>query len=170
MQSFGSISWKISLNTLCPFFQKRRPPAFFANLRDTLHIMVQNFKSAENRESQNASDRDTLDHIERLLQLHGYETTDLIHQYYIDRLTEQEQAEEDAVFGMLTVQCFFKNNVLELEIMNARNLKPMDSNGTCDSFVRVHFIPEERFVGVTKPRTNTQSKTLFPLYDEKFVV
>ncbi|XP_062536570.1 protein unc-13 homolog 4B isoform X3 [Armigeres subalbatus] len=149
---------------------KRRPPAFFANLRDTLHIMVQNFKSAENRESQHASDRDTLIHIERLLQLHGYETTDLIHQYYIDRVKEQEQAEEDNIFGLLAVQCFFKGNVLELEIMNARNLRPMDSNGTCDSFVRVHFIPEERFVGVTKPRTNTQSKTLFPLYDEKFVI
>lgn len=131
---------------------------------------MENFKSAENRESQNASDRETLDQIERLLQLHGYETTDLIHQYYIDRLKEQELAKEESIFGMLTVQCFFKNNVLELEIMNARNLRPMDSNGTCDSFVRVHFIPEERFVGVTKPRTNTQSKTLFPLYDEKFVV
>ncbi|XP_065080920.1 protein unc-13 homolog 4B isoform X5 [Ochlerotatus camptorhynchus] len=148
---------------------KRRPPSFFANLRDTLHIMVENFKSAQNRESENASDRETLEHIERLLQLHGYETTDLIHQYYLDRLKEQE-TEEDDIYGMLTLQCFFKGNVLEMEIMNARNLRPMDTNGTCDSFVRIHYIPEERFVGVAKLRTATQSKTLFPLYDEKFVV
>ncbi|XP_058814021.1 protein unc-13 homolog 4B isoform X2 [Topomyia yanbarensis] len=148
---------------------KRRPPAFFANLRDTLHILVENFKTTQSLESENASDKDTLVHIERLLQLHGYETTDLIHQYYLDRLKEQE-TENDDTYGQLTVQCFFKQNVLELEIMNARNLRPMDSNGSCDSFVRVHFIPEERFVGIIKPRTHTETKTLFPLYDEKFVI
>ncbi|XP_055617966.1 protein unc-13 homolog 4B isoform X2 [Toxorhynchites rutilus septentrionalis] len=148
---------------------KRRPPAFFANLRDTLHIMVANFKTTRNQESEHASDKETLVHIERLLQLHGYETTDLIHQYYIDRLQEQE-AQDDSEYGVLAVQCFFKDNILELEIMNARNLKPMDSNGSCDSFVRVHFIPEERFVGVIKPRTQSHSKTLFPLYDEKFII
>ncbi|XP_055524465.1 protein unc-13 homolog 4B isoform X3 [Wyeomyia smithii] len=148
---------------------KRRPPAFFANLRDTLHIMVANFKSTENPETETSSDKETLAHIERLLTLHGYETTDLIHQYYLDRLKEQEEETSESC-GMLTVQCFFKENVLELEIMNARNLKPMDTNGSCDSFVRVHFVPEERFVGIIKPRTHTVTKTLFPLFDEKFVI
>ncbi|XP_035895568.1 protein unc-13 homolog 4B isoform X2 [Anopheles stephensi] len=150
---------------------KRRPPSFFANLRDTLHLMVANFKTAQNRESETAADKETLAHIERLLQLHGYETTDLIHQYYLDRLEEQNQSDASTTgYGMLTVQCFFKENVLELEIVNARNLKPMDGNGSCDPFVRVHFLPEERFVGVAKPKTQCQSKTLFPLFDEKFVI
>uniref|UniRef100_A0A182QWZ4 Munc13-4 n=1 Tax=Anopheles farauti TaxID=69004 RepID=A0A182QWZ4_9DIPT len=150
---------------------KRRPPSFFANLRDTLHLMVTNFKTAENRESETAADKETLAHIERLLQLHGYETTDLIHQYYLDRLEEQNRCDPATTgYGMLTVQCFFKENVLELEVVNARNLKPMDGNGSCDPFVRIHFLPEERFVGVAKPKTQCQSKTLFPLFDEKFVI
>ena len=55
-------------------------------------------------------------------------------------------------------------------MINARNLIAMDTNGSCDSFVRMHFLPEEKFLGVAKPRTNTQNKTLFPLYDEKFVM
>lgn len=46
----------------------------------------------------------------------------------------------------------------------------MDSNGSCDPFVRIHLIPEEKFNGVTKPKTNAQNKTLFPLYDEKFIL
>ncbi|XP_049534831.1 protein unc-13 homolog 4B-like isoform X1 [Anopheles darlingi] len=150
---------------------KRRPPSFYANLRDTLHVMVANFKTDANRASEGSGDKDTLAHIERLLQLHGYETTDLIHQYYLDRLEEQKQTEPGTgAYGMLTVQCFFKGNVLELEIVNARNLKPMDGNGSCDPFVRVHFLPEERFVGVVKPKTQCLSKTLFPLFDEKFVI
>ncbi|XP_055586093.1 protein unc-13 homolog 4B isoform X2 [Uranotaenia lowii] len=151
---------------------KRRSPAFFANLRDTLHILVANFKTSDNQDSVDGDDKKALDYIERLLQLHGYETTDLIHQYYIERLKEQEslQVAGGENYGLLTVQCHFMDNVLELTVMNARNLKPMDDNGMCDSFVRIHFIPEERFVGVQKPRTQTQNKTLCPLYDEKFTI
>lgn len=132
--------------------------------------MVENFKCHhEHDEKKESSDREVLLHIEQLLELHGFETADLIHQYYKDRLKDQIQM-SDTPFGVLTVQCYFKHNVLEIEIMNARNLVPMDTDGSCDPFVRLHFLPEEKFVGVTKPKTNCHSKTLFPLFDEKFVM
>lgn len=63
---------------------------------------------------------------------------------------------------------FFHFLFRQLEIMNARNLRPMDSNGSCDSYVRANFVPEDKFASINKPKTNTQSKTIFPLYDEKF--
>ena len=131
--------------------------------------MVENFKCQSDSETKESSDREVLKHIEQLLELHGFETSDLIHQYYKDRLSEQMQMEVTP-FGVLTVQCYFKHNVLEIEIMNARNLVAMDVDGSCDPFVRLHFLPEEKFVGITKPKTNCHSKTLFPLFDEKFVV
>ncbi|XP_055698353.1 protein unc-13 homolog 4B isoform X3 [Phlebotomus papatasi] len=145
---------------------KRRPPSFFSNLRDALQIMIQSFKGTKKCE---ASDRAVLNNIEQLLELHGFETADLIHQYYLDRLKEQQVIRETP-YGQLTVRCCFKNLVLEIEVMNARNLRSMDSNGSCDPFVRIHFLPEEKFAGIVKPRTNAQSKTLFPLFDEKFVI
>ncbi|XP_055678420.1 protein unc-13 homolog 4B isoform X4 [Lutzomyia longipalpis] len=145
---------------------KRRPPSFFSNLRDALQMMIQNFKCTKKCET---SDRDVLNNIEQLLELHGFETADLIHQYYLDRLKEQQVIRETP-YGQLTVRCMFKNLVLEIEVMNARNLRPMDTNGSCDPFVRIHFLPEEKFAGIVKPRTNSQSKTLFPLFDEKFVI
>lgn len=46
----------------------------------------------------------------------------------------------------------------------------MDSDGSCDPFVRIHFIPEDKFLGVANPKTNVQNKTLFPIFDEKFVI
>ena len=58
----------------------------------------------------------------------------------------------------------------QIEVMNARNLLPMDSNGLCDPFVRIHLLPEDKFSNVTKPKTNAQHKTLFPLYDEHFTM
>lgn len=101
----------------------------------------------------------------------------------------QKQSEiKDTKYGELTVRAKFQNTNLIIEVMNARNLIAMDSNGniilyysnylfiihiilgTCDSFVRMNLFPEDKFTGVTKPKTQTHSKTLFPLYEEKFVM
>lgn len=60
--------------------------------------------------------------------------------------------------------------IVQLEIVNARNLVPISSNGSCDPFVRFHLSPEEKFGVTMKYKTNVQNKTLFPLYDEKFVM
>jgi len=148
---------------------KRRPPQFFSNLRETMRIMVKSFKSASMQSEKNTSDRATLEAIEQLLQLHGYETCDLIHQYYIERKREQDQM-ADMPYGMLTVRCCLKDNSIEIEVINARNLTPLDSNGSCDPFIRINFVPQDKFNNITRPKTNAQSKTLFPLFDEKFVV
>lgn len=134
-------------------------------------MMVKSFKCTNCTVEKQSSDKETLENIERLLELHGYETSDLIHQYYVERTKEQDQL-TDAPYGQLTVRCWFSadGNQLEIDVMNARNLVPMDSNGSCDPFVRIHFIPEDRFMNVPKPKTNSQNKTLFPLYDEKFTM
>ncbi|XP_055321737.1 protein unc-13 homolog 4B isoform X2 [Sitodiplosis mosellana] len=147
---------------------KRRPPQFFSNLRESLRIMVKSFKCGDTAST--CVERETLAETEKLLQLHSYETSDLIHQYYYERYKEQ-QAMEDATFGQLTVRCGFSDdNCIEIEIINARNLVPIASNGTCDPFVRIQFSPEEKFGVTTKYKTNFQNKTLFPLFDEKFVI
>lgn len=87
----------------------------------------------------------------------------------MERWEEQKKTTE-VLYGVLTVRCAFKDDVLEIEVMSARNIIPMDSNGSCDPFVRIHFVPENRFAGIAKPKTQVQNKTLFPLFDEKFVV
>lgn len=93
--------------------QKRRPPLFFANLRDTLQLMVKSFKGTQSNKDKVSSDKETLEEIFNLLVLHGYETSDLIHQYYIERVKEQETASE-CRFGQLTVKCWFENNNLQV--------------------------------------------------------
>lgn len=168
--------------------QKRRPPLFFANLRDTLQLMVKSFKGTQSNKDKASSDKETLEEIFNLLELHGYETSDLIHQYYLEQVKQQDNI-PDSRFGQLTVRCWFEENNLvvsvdirssdsikfhskystfQIDVMNARNLAPMDSNGSCDPFVRIQLIPEEKFGNVTKIKTKSQDKTLFPLFDEKF--
>lgn len=52
------------------------------------------------------------------------ETRELIHQYYLER-NEEQKTMEVARFGLLTVRIQFDENVLRLEILNARNLQPL---------------------------------------------
>uniref|UniRef100_A0A1I8PQW5 Protein unc-13 homolog 4B n=1 Tax=Stomoxys calcitrans TaxID=35570 RepID=A0A1I8PQW5_STOCA len=145
--------------------EKRRPPAFFKNLHETLRVMISYFKTG----AISTCDNGALTEIERILELHSFETADLIHQYYLERLGCQKETTNSA-YGQLTIKGRFVDNGLELVIMNARNLVPMDSNGTCDSFVKAHFLPVNRFVGVQPLKTVTHNKTCFPLYDEQFSI
>jgi BAI1-associated protein 3 len=142
-------------------FQKRRPPSFFANLLAALKDIVATFWCRELI----CTDQDNLNHVNRLV-LHACETSELIHQYYKLRLTEQK-AMEDQSYGQLTIQCCFRGNTLEINIMNARDLRPMNIDGTCDSIVKVHFSPEEKFTDLAISQTTEQKNTLCPLFDHQ---
>lgn len=144
--------------------EKRRPPAFFSNLKATLQLMVKSFKRTDE-----TTDSEVLAKIEWLLTVNGMETNELIHQVHLERWRDQLEL-KSSPYGELTVRLQFLNNDLKIEIINARNLIPMDSNGFSDSFVRVCLLPEEKFTNISKPRTQTHTKNLFPLYDETFIL
>ncbi|XP_047346149.1 protein unc-13 homolog 4B isoform X9 [Vespa velutina] len=169
---------------------KRRPPSFYSNLHRTLHTLIRFF----NLGADETSNVQVLEKIEELLKLHGLETAELIHRYNQDRLREQKEMEE-TIYGLLTVKAWFLNNSLNIQILNARNLRPMDSNGDfigklstlerklhskskqrlkeakkskCDSYVKIRLLPEEKFIDNKTPKTHVQKETLFPLFDETF--
>nr|XP_026489849.1 protein unc-13 homolog 4B isoform X5 [Vanessa tameamea] len=144
---------------------KRRPPSFFSNLHECLKIMIRSFR----QDNKDIYESETLKRVEYLLKIHGMETRELIHQYHLERWQEQ-QAVTEPKMGLLTVRAQFIEDNLKIEIMNARNLMPTDSNGLCDSYVRVGLLPEDTFANVEKPKTQTHSKNLFPLYDEMFLI
>lgn len=74
--------------------------------------MIKSFKCGET--SSSCVERETLAETEKLLQLHSYETCDLIHQYYYERFKEQ-QAMDTAPLGQLTVRCGFSiDNCIEV--------------------------------------------------------
>lgn len=162
--------------------EKRRPPSFFQNLHKTLDLMLGSFKSPDQ-----CSNCDTLKRTEQLLKMNGLETNDLIHQAHLD-LHQEYRGLRESKYGVLSVRAKFNGNNLVIEVINARNLIAMDSNGRflggklskkklksvflggSDSFVRIHLLPEEKFTNVTKPKTHTHNNNLFPLFDEKFTL
>lgn len=107
--------------------EKRRPPSFFYNLNETLKQMKASFSQSGSMEC------DDLKRIEYLLALNGQETKDLIHSVHLERYKEQKKwegkDESEYPFGQLTVRCKFQDTTLKIEVMNARNLIAMDTNG-----------------------------------------
>ncbi|XP_053963719.1 protein unc-13 homolog 4B isoform X1 [Anastrepha ludens] len=144
---------------------KRRPPSFFRNLKQTLSVMTSCFKIGNIV----TSDIEVLQEVEKVLDLHAFETADLIHQYYIELLGHQKSI-SCSEFGQLTIKANFTETDLVIYILNGRNLVPMDPNGSCDSFVKIHFYPTSRFPNVPSYKTSVHHKTRFPLYDEIFTI
>ncbi|XP_045469629.1 protein unc-13 homolog 4B isoform X2 [Harmonia axyridis] len=144
--------------------ENRRPPSFFANLHKTLNLMLGSFKTSDD-----CARCDGLIQAERLLKVYGLETNDLIHQVNLD-LHEEFMSETESRYGVLTVRTKFEGNTLYIEILNAKILVAMDSNGLCDAFVRVHLMPEDKFRNHEQPKTKTHNKNLMPLFDEVFEI
>lgn len=122
------------LNFKLQRLQKRRPPCFFSNLHECVQIMKRSFRQDS---KDNSFESETLKRVEYLLKLHGMETRELIHQFHLERWQEQQTVTEPKM-GMLTVRAQFIDDNLKIEIMNARNLTPTDSNGEC-ILIKLYF-------------------------------
>ncbi|KAL3277541.1 hypothetical protein HHI36_012885 [Cryptolaemus montrouzieri] len=152
---------KILIDIIETNLEKRRPPSFYANLHKTLNLMLGSFKTSDETTC------DGLSQTEEILRIYGLETNDLIHQVHLDLYDEYKKLNESP-YGILTARAKFQGNNLHIEILNAKILIAMDSNGLCDTFVRVHIMPEEKFRNHEQPKTKTHNKNLVPLFDETF--
>lgn len=68
--------------------------------------MIKSFKCGD---TTSCAEKETLDYLEQMLRLHSLETSDLIHQYYFERL-KQQNGMSDPSFGKLTVRCGFADD------------------------------------------------------------
>lgn len=101
--------------------------------------MVKSFKTSQT--GQISSDKATLDSIEQLLQLHAYETCDLIHQYYKERHREQSKM-TSTPYGQLTVRCWFRDySNLEVSVY-IMNLMMLISRSFSRNSLNVLFISD----------------------------
>ncbi|XP_022652561.1 BAI1-associated protein 3-like isoform X4 [Varroa destructor] len=117
--------------------------------------------------------------LDRLLKLHKADTQYLIEMYCLQRLEEQRRQNQSASFGgqasinpygYLTVKTFYNasGDCLTVDVMNARDLLPLDPNGYSDPFVLVELQPRHLFPNCPQHRTRVQKRTLYPIFDETF--
>uniref|UniRef100_A0ABD2XAI6 CYRIA/CYRIB Rac1 binding domain-containing protein n=1 Tax=Trichogramma kaykai TaxID=54128 RepID=A0ABD2XAI6_9HYME len=101
--------------------KEKRTPNFYTNLHQTLLVLIRFFRLG--KEDQ---DYRIIAKIENLLKLYGSDSSELIYNYYKDRLQQQNNQNHE-FFGVLTVKAYFLYDKLHLQILNARNLKSVDT-------------------------------------------
>ncbi|CAH0392053.1 unnamed protein product [Bemisia tabaci] len=109
-----SIIWnnvsKLMSDIVTDNLEKRRPPSFFSSLNETLDILVKFFKQGD---FESTSNQEILANLQEILRLYGMETPQLIHEYYLERLSEIQRI-EDVNCGELAIKAQFVNVILSL--------------------------------------------------------
>ncbi|XP_053565109.1 protein unc-13 homolog D isoform X2 [Bombina bombina] len=107
--------------------------------------------------------------LEQKLDLCTSSTRRLIERYYEQMIQHQVECSSER-YGAVTVKaCYLPaEQKLRIEVLNAVNLIPMDSNGSSDPFVQLTLEPKHLFPAVEPRSTQIKKTELNPLYDETF--
>ncbi|XP_054282046.1 protein unc-13 homolog 4B-like [Macrosteles quadrilineatus] len=144
--------------------EKRKSTAYFSNMRQ-INEKLENFFGR----FEMLSDHNLFAVIQRRLNILGSSTPDLILQVHKIRMAEQNDS-KDQTLGVLNVKLRFVENTLRIEVLNAKNLKAMDTNGSSDPYVRIKFLPADMFRNLEKPKTKVVSKNLSPVFNDTFEI
>uniref|UniRef100_A0A8C6YKE7 Unc-13 homolog D n=1 Tax=Naja naja TaxID=35670 RepID=A0A8C6YKE7_NAJNA len=107
--------------------------------------------------------------LEKELDLCSSTSRKLIEKYFSARIQQQEEATPEK-YGAVTIKAFYRHSEqkLYIEVLNAVNLLPMDSNGLSDPFIQLTLEPHHEFPEIATRTTECIKNNLHPLFDEAF--
>ncbi|XP_046745944.1 BAI1-associated protein 3 isoform X1 [Diprion similis] len=144
-----------------------KPAVFYERLHEALDLLVDFFHAEEKGLPHEVLRCERFLNVEERLQYHKTDTALLIDRYYQQRL--QDQINTDAVeYGVLSVRAYLNHDSLCVEVLNARDVIPLDPNGFSDPFVIIELLPRRVFAHCAEQQTNVQKRTLNPMFDECF--
>ncbi|KAK6301817.1 hypothetical protein J4Q44_G00278700 [Coregonus suidteri] len=89
---------------------------------------------------------------------------------FLDRKVWEQKVYSGEKYGAVTLIASYRrsDHRLRVEVLNAANLLPMDSNGSSDPFVQLCLEPRHVFSEVEPRTTQIKNCDLNPLFDEAF--
>lgn len=140
---------------------------FYDRLYEALDLLIEFFYADGKGLSFDVLTGVSFQNVKEKLQYHKTDTDQLICLYYNDRLKEQSTV-ESTEYGVLSVRAYYHHDSLCIEVLNAKDVIPLDPNGFSDPFVIVELLPRSVFPNCSEQTTNVQKKTLNPFFDECF--
>uniref|UniRef100_A0A8C3J0J3 Unc-13 homolog D n=1 Tax=Chrysemys picta bellii TaxID=8478 RepID=A0A8C3J0J3_CHRPI len=107
--------------------------------------------------------------LEEGLKLRSTTSRKLIQKYFSERIREQLEIRSEK-YGAVTIKALYRpsEQKLRVEVLNAVNLIPLDSNGPRAPFVQRTLEPRHEFPEVVARNTQCWKNELHPLFDEAF--
>ncbi|XP_076385469.1 BAI1 associated protein 3 isoform X3 [Megachile rotundata] len=144
-----------------------KPAMFYERLHEALDLLIKFFHADEKGLPYDTLHCQSFLNVEERLQYHKMDTTFLIDRFYRQRLQDQLNTVASE-YGVLTVRAYLNHDSLCVEVINARDVIPLDPNGFSDPFVIIELLPRRVFEHCAEQRTNVKKKTLNPMFDECF--
>ncbi|CAK9797159.1 BAI1-associated protein 3 [Anthophora quadrimaculata] len=144
-----------------------KPAMFYERLHEALDLLIKFFHEDEKGLPYEALHSQCFLNVEERLQYHKMDTTFLIDRFYRQRLQDQLNTVVSE-YGVLTVRAYLNHDSLCVEVINARDVIPLDPNGYSDPFVIIELLPRRVFEHCAEQHTNVKKKTLNPMFDECF--
>ncbi|CAH8576007.1 unnamed protein product [Schistosoma turkestanicum] len=138
-------------------------------LKKSLDILLEFFlKNGDDQISKVNLETEEYHNVKYLIQLYNSSTVEVVEQYFIEKLNEQELSSSSS-YGKLTVKIGYQRTSLYVDVQRATNLVPLDSNGLSDPFIIVELLPKHIFSETPKSsRTRIVKNTIDPVFDEHF--
>ncbi|XP_043289714.1 BAI1-associated protein 3 isoform X2 [Venturia canescens] len=144
-----------------------KPAMFYERLHEALELLVSFFHAEEKGLTYEMLRYERYLNVEERLEYHKMDTMLLIDRYYQQRLQDQINT-LTAEYGILTVRAYLNHDSLCVEVINARDVIPLDPNGFSDPFVIIELLPRRVFSHCTEQQTNVKKRTLNPVFEEYF--
>ncbi|KAI6214820.1 Protein unc-13-like protein D [Aphelenchoides besseyi] len=146
-------------------------PPFYMRLSEAWNVLVEFFHAGGKGISMEAfASMPSHRALVSQLTLNQLSTVKLIEQYYLDLLKTQSEVSE-CKYGILNVRAYYNSNsqTLNMDVIGAKQVIPLDSNGLSDPFVVIEVVPRIRFPLLSTAKTKVVSKCLNPIFDETHI-
>ncbi|KAI3378998.1 hypothetical protein SNEBB_008817 [Seison nebaliae] len=167
------ILWKDFLqifeNNFKKVSKKTSPLTYFMKCKRILETLANYFHGDGNGLSRKDIENSRYIMLTSNISLHVCDSSTLISMFYKERVLFQQSVCE-SLYGSVTVRAQYHTSAetLSVELLFARNLRPMDANGSSDPFVLISLKPAFLFTTKTVHKSKVKKKTLNPQYNERF--
>ncbi|RVE59203.1 hypothetical protein OJAV_G00186240 [Oryzias javanicus] len=162
-------SVKILYQTANQHSQQEGQMVFCQRLQYTLQCLEQCFHAEGNGLPLKSLHSDEYKTLKNFLERNSLSSRQIIEKFFQKKASEQRTYSGEK-YGAVTLRASYRrpDQRLRVEVLNAVNLIPMDSNGSSDPFVQLCLEPNHVFPEVEPRVTQTKSCDLNPLFDECF--
>ncbi|KAI5607458.1 protein unc-13-like D, partial [Silurus asotus] len=142
---------------------------YFQRLQFTLQCLEQCFHAEGNGLPLETLHTEEYKALQTHLMLNAMSCQQLIEKFFERKVWEQKVCHGEK-YGAVTLITSYKRSEskLHVEVLNAVNLIPLDSNGFSDPFVQLSLEPRHIFPQVDQRSTKVKNRDLNPLFEECF--
>ncbi|GAU94012.1 hypothetical protein RvY_05860 [Ramazzottius varieornatus] len=141
----------------------------FLNIYQSFGTFIEYFKAGDRGLPREVIEGERYQSVKRKMFCYQLSTQELIDTFLVE-VVNMHSTMTATPYGTLTIRSHYdrKTGTLVVEVLHARDVIPMDTNGFSDPFVVIRFLPARTFPNTLTGKTAVVKKSLDPQFEERF--